>query len=63
MGTSQRLEDHAEQERMRTESQADVPNQGTPNVVDSLRLHRTKYLMEAGHAGFYPFSACAVATP
>jgi aquaporin Z len=35
---------------------------GTLNVADSLRRHWPEYLMEAGEAGCYLFSACALAT-
>jgi aquaporin Z len=38
------------------------PNEGPLNVADSLRRHWPEYLMEAGEAGVYLFSACAVAT-
>jgi hypothetical protein len=37
-------------------------NEGALNVADSLRRHWPEYLMEAGEAGVYLFSACAVAT-
>jgi aquaporin Z len=37
-------------------------NEGSLNVADTLRRHWPEYLMEAGEAGFYLFSACAVAT-
>jgi aquaporin Z len=33
-----------------------------PGATESLRLHWSEYLMEAGEAAFYLFSACAVAT-
>src|SRR5579863_4243560 len=36
--------------------------QGILSAADSLRLHWPEYLMEAGEAGLYLFSACAVAT-
>ena len=49
-------------ERPRIELKADVANKGTLSAADSLRLHWPEYLMEAGEAGFYLFSACAVAT-
>jgi aquaporin Z len=35
---------------------------GMLNAADSLRRHWPEYLMEAGEAGLYLFSACAVAT-
>jgi aquaporin Z len=49
-------------ERSVTETQVDVANQGALSAADSLRLHWPEYLMEAGEAGFYLFSACAIAT-
>jgi aquaporin Z len=36
--------------------------QGILSAADSLRLHWPEYLMEAGEAALYLFSACAVAT-
>jgi hypothetical protein len=35
---------------------------GTPSAADSLGFHWPEYLMEAGEAGLYLFSACTVAT-
>jgi aquaporin Z len=49
-------------ERPRIELKADVANKGTLSAADSLRLHWPEYLMEAGEASFYLFSACTVAT-
>lgn len=49
-------------EHQQAEQEADVANQGTMNAARSLRLHWPEYLMEAGEAGFYLFSACCVAT-
>jgi aquaporin Z len=43
----------------RIEPKAD---QDTQSVADSLRLHWPEYVMEAGEAAFYLFSACALAT-
>jgi len=37
-------------------------NEGALNVADRLRRHWPEYLMEAGGAGVYLSSACAVAT-
>ena len=37
-------------------------DKGTLSAADSLRLHWPEYLMEAGEAGLYLFSACTVAT-
>jgi aquaporin Z len=37
-------------------------NEGALNAGDSLRRHWPEYLMEAGEAGVYLFSACAIAT-
>ena len=39
-----------------------TPARAGLGVGGSLRLHWPEYLMEAGEAGFYLFSACAVAT-
>jgi aquaporin Z len=49
-------------ERPRIEPAADGANKSTLSAVDSLHLHWPEYLMEAGEAGCYLFSACAVAT-
>src|SRR5580700_11790081 len=49
-------------DRPRDEPEANVPNKGTLSAADSLCLHWPEYLMEAGEAGVYLFSACAVAT-
>lgn len=49
-------------ERPRIQPEADGANKSTLSAADSLRLHWPEYLMEAGEAGFYLFSACAVAT-
>jgi aquaporin Z len=46
-------------ERPRVEPPA---GQSKLSAADSLRLHWPEYLMEAGEAGLYLFSACAVAT-
>ena len=46
-------------ERPRIEPKTD---KGTLSAADSLCLHWPEYLMEAGEAGLYLFSACAVAT-
>ena len=46
-------------EHPRIEPSAD---QGILSAADSLRLHWPEYLMEAGEAGLYLYSACAVAT-
>jgi aquaporin Z len=46
----------------RIELEADGANKSTLSAADSLRLHWPEYLMEAGEAGFYLFSACVVAT-
>src|ERR1700686_3307950 len=46
-------------ERPRLEPKTD---KGTLSAADSLRLHWPEYLMEAGEAGLYLFSACTVAT-
>jgi aquaporin Z len=43
----------------RIEPETDAP---ALTVVDSLRLHWPEYLMEAGEAGIYLFSACGLAT-
>src|SRR5271154_6465800 len=43
-------------ERLLIEPQLDL------SAADSLRRHWPEYLMEAGEAGVYLFSACAVAT-
>src|SRR5579862_4677334 len=49
-------------ERPQAGQEADMATQGTLNAANSLRLHWPEYLMEAGEAGFYLFSACCVAT-
>ena len=49
-------------ERPRIEPETDLANKTTLSAADSLRLHWPEYLMEAGEAGIYLFSACAVAT-
>jgi aquaporin Z len=49
-------------ERSQAEGKADVANKGTPSASDSLRVHWPEYLMEAGEAGIYLFSACSTAT-
>jgi aquaporin Z len=49
-------------ERPRIEPKAEAAKKGTPSAADSLRLHWPEYLMEAGEAALYLFSACAVAT-
>jgi len=49
-------------ERLQAEGKADVANKGTPSASDSLRVHWPEYLMEAGEAGIYLFSACSTAT-
>jgi aquaporin Z len=54
-------------EHPRIEPQADGADvrgddKSTLSAVGSLRLHWPEYLMEAGEAGCYLFSACAVAT-
>ena len=46
-------------ERPRIEPKTD---KGTLSAADSLCLHWPEYLMEAGEAGLYLFSACTVAT-
>ena len=46
-------------ERPRLEPKTD---KGTLSAADSLHLHWPEYLMEAGEAGLYLFSACTVAT-
>ena len=46
-------------ERPRIEPKTDI---GTLSAADSLRFHWPEYLMEAGEAGLYLFSACTVAT-
>ena len=64
-----RMVDHAEQpysRELRIKWKADVANpnayEGALNAADSLRRHWPEYLMEAGEAGCYLFSACALAT-
>ena len=51
---------------LRIKLKADVANpnayKGALNAADSLRRHWPEYLMEAGEAGCYLFSACALAT-
>ena len=42
--------------------QGGVPNKRALRVAESLRFHWPEYLMEAGEAGLYLFSVCAVAT-
>src|SRR5271156_3089199 len=49
-------------ERPRIEPETDGANKDTLSAAGSLRLHWPEYLMEAGEAGVYLFSACAVAT-
>jgi aquaporin Z len=49
-------------EHPRIEPKADGVNEGRLSATGSLRLHWPEYLMEAGEAGLYLFSACAVAT-
>jgi aquaporin Z len=49
-------------EHPRIEPKIDASNGGGLNAAGSLRLHWPEYLMEAGEAGLYLFSACAVAT-
>ncbi len=49
-------------ERLRIDLEADGANKSSLSAGDSLRLHWPEYLMEAGEAGLYLFSACAVAT-
>jgi hypothetical protein len=49
-------------ERPRTEPKSDVVRNCRLSAADSLRLHWPEYLMEAGAAGVYLFSVCAVAT-
>jgi aquaporin Z len=54
-------------EHPRIEPEADSANSGLVSeralsAAGSLRLHWPEYLMEAGEAGVYLFSACAVAT-
>jgi aquaporin Z len=49
-------------EHPRIEPKTDVANEGRLSAAGSLRLHWPEYLMEAGEAGLYLFSACAVAT-
>jgi aquaporin Z len=39
-----------------------VADKDTLSAIDSLRFHWPEYLMEAGEAGIYLLSACAVAT-
>src|SRR6202021_2445606 len=46
-------------ERPRLEAKID---KGSLSAADSLRLHWPEYLMEAGEAGLYLFSACTVTT-
>jgi aquaporin Z len=47
---------------MLSSSETREPPRFEPSAADSLRLHWPEYLMEAGEAGLYLFSACAVAT-
>jgi len=56
------LSSTSECERPRTELEAEVANKDALSATGSLRLHWPEYLMEAGEAGFYLFSACAFAT-
>jgi aquaporin Z len=56
------LSTHSTRERSHAEQKADVADRGTLNAADSVRLHWPEYLMEAGEAGAYLFSVCAVAT-
>jgi aquaporin Z len=49
-------------ERRRIEPKADEANKDTRSAADGLRLHWPEYLMEAGEAGLYLFSACVIAT-
>ena len=49
-------------ERPRIEPEPDGAGNRTLSAAGSLRHHWPEYLMEAGEAGFYLFSACAVAT-
>jgi aquaporin Z len=49
-------------ERPRIEPKAEVLSQSRLGAADSVRLHWPEYLMEAGEAGFYLFSACVFAT-
>jgi len=49
-------------ERPLIEPEADGANKSTLSAVASLRLHWPEYLMDAGEAGCYLFSRCAVAT-
>ena len=49
-------------ERPRIEPEADRDDKKSLSAADSLRLHWPEYRMEAGEAGLYLFSACAVAT-
>jgi aquaporin Z len=49
-------------ERPRIEPKTDDANKGTLSAADGLRLHWPEYLMEAGEAGLYLFSACVIAT-
>ncbi len=49
-------------EHSQAEEEADVDNKGTLSAADSLRVHWPEYLMEAGEAGIYLFSACSTAT-
>ncbi|HYW40013.1 MAG TPA: aquaporin [Terriglobales bacterium] len=48
--------------RSQAEEEADLANKGTLSAADSLRVHWPEYLMEAGEAGIYLFSACSTAT-
>jgi aquaporin Z len=47
---------------LKTDVANQLNNHGTLSAADSLRRHWPEYLMEAGEAGFYLFSACALAT-
>jgi len=49
-------------EHRRIEPEADGADKSTLSAAGSLRLHWPEYLMEAGEAGVYLFTACAVAT-